>query len=73
MCILAICVTGTGKWERLGSVKWPGFEEEEGKEESAEIQTYSDSDSDLQEEVKGKNPVIGSNLISYPPPQPLGG
>ena len=57
MSVLAACVTGTGKWERLGPVKWPGFEEEEGKEESAEIQTYSDSGSDLQEEVKGKKKI----------------
>lgn len=58
MSVLPACVTGTGKWERLGPVKWPGFEEEEeeGKEESAEIQTYSDSDSDLQE-VKGKRKI----------------
>lgn len=61
----ATCVTGTGKWERLGPVKWPGFEEEEGKEESAEIQTYSDSDSDPHEEVKGRNTYdwIQSKLI----------
>lgn len=60
----ATCVAGTGKWERLGPVKWPGFEEEEGKE-SAEIQTYSDSDSDPHEEVKGRNTYdwIQSKLI----------